>query len=69
MSHVQDPYSSTAAVTPVVPEPPKTISGTTREILSWVGNNRVRAVDALEAEKASEKPRQGLLADLTKLLK
>ena len=41
--------------------------GTAEEILSWVGSDTERALSAIEAEEAREKPRKTLLAKLEAL--
>jgi len=42
--------------------------GTTAEILRWVGDDKGRAVRALEKERADSRPRAGLTGELTKIL-
>lgn len=42
--------------------------GTTKEILSWVGDDKERAQAALDKENASSKPRSTLVDDLEKKL-
>jgi hypothetical protein len=42
--------------------------GTTAEILRWVGDDKGRAVRALEKERADDRPRAGLTGELNKIL-
>lgn len=42
--------------------------GTVKAILDWVGDDKVRARRALDAETAADKPRASLVAALTELL-
>lgn len=41
--------------------------GTIEQVLAWVGDDQARAVRALDAEHAREKPRSTLVARLTEL--
>ncbi|MEU4576619.1 hypothetical protein [Nonomuraea sp. NPDC023979] len=41
--------------------------GTVEQVLAWVGDDQARAVRALDAEHAREKPRSTLVARLTEL--
>jgi hypothetical protein len=43
-------------------------SGTTREILDWVGDDPARAQRALDQENASERPRSGVTTPLNKII-
>lgn len=43
-------------------------SGTTKEVLAWVGEDKDRAQRALDKEKADKKPRTGLTKELEELL-
>lgn len=53
---------------PVVVEEEETVpEGTVKEILAWVGDNKDRAILALEAENAKESPRKGLVSSLEEL--
>ncbi len=52
----------------VVVEEEETVpEGTVKEILAWVGDNKDRAILALEAENAKESPRKGLVSSLEEL--
>jgi hypothetical protein len=42
--------------------------GTAEEVLDWVGEDKTRAQQALDAEQAKEKPRKGLTEALDDLL-
>ena len=52
---------------PVVVEEETVPEGTVKEILAWVGDNKDRAIFALEAENAKESPRKGLVSSLEEL--
>lgn len=52
---------------PVVVEEELVPEGTVKEILAWVGDNKDRAILALEAENAKESPRKGLVSSLEEL--
>ena len=52
---------------PVVVEEETVPEGTVKEILAWVGDNKDRAILALEAENAKESPRKGLVSSLEEL--
>lgn len=43
-------------------------AGTTQEVLDWVGDDEAKAEAALEAEYASEEPRENLVEALEELL-
>lgn len=43
-------------------------NATAAEVLDWVGDDRDRAAEALEAEQAKDKPRSTLVKQLEKLL-
>lgn len=47
---------------------PQVPNGTTREILSWAGDDKERAQAAIDKEAADEHPRKGLIAELRKRL-
>lgn len=47
----------------------QTPTGTTKEILEWVGDDPERAQRALDAELASDKPRKTLVEPLEELIK
>lgn len=53
------------------PEPAQTgvPSGTSKEIMDWVGKDKTKANAALQAENGFETPRKGLVADLQEMLK
>lgn len=42
--------------------------GSSKEVLAWVGDDPERALLALEAEQAEDKPRKGLVSDLEDLV-
>ena len=52
---------------PVVVEEDTVPEGTVKEILAWVGDNKDRAILALEAENVKESPRKGLVSSLEEL--
>lgn len=67
-----DQKAATTAVTPPPPPPPATTgvpSGSSREIMEWVGKDKTKANAALQQEKTSGQPRKGLLSDLQEMLK
>lgn len=43
-------------------------AGTVPEVLTWVGEDKDRAQQALEVENADEKPRKGLVKSLRELI-
>lgn len=69
-----DPFSvdASGAVTessPEEPAPPAVPKGTSSELIAWVGDDKVRAQQLLDAELETSKPRKGLVDDLNELLK
>ena len=44
-------------------------SGTTAEILKWVGEDKQRAQAALDKEKQADRPRAGLTGELEQILR
>jgi hypothetical protein len=50
------------------PAPDGPPAGTAEQVLAWVGDDPQRAAAALDAEKASEKPRKGLVSALEPLV-
>lgn len=50
-------------------EPPTSLAdaSTAAEVLAWVGEDKERAAEALEAEEAADKPRSTLVKQLKKL--
>ena len=62
--------SAAPAPEPVEPEPvaPVVPSGSTREVLEWVGGDVERAAQALAVEEADDNPRNGLVKELKELL-
>ena len=76
----QDPFSPKASVPMQVgaetePDVAKPVAhesgvpkGTTKEILEWVGDDKDRAQQALDAEEADDSPRKTLVHDLNKKL-
>jgi hypothetical protein len=76
MGHFHDPFRAEVVYSsepytppaPVEPEKPTAPTGTSREILAWVGDDKERAQLALDAELAADRPRKGLVDDLEKLV-
>lgn len=76
MGYFHDPFragrvdseEAVADSTPKEPEKPTAPTGTSREILAWVGDDKERAQLALDAELAADRPRKGLVDDLEKLV-
>lgn len=48
-------------------ESTKVPTGTTKEILAWVGDDQERAEQALDAEEKHDTPRVGLVRELRKI--
>lgn len=62
--------SSKAATKPAVkaPEPVSPVpSGSVKEVLAWVGDDPKKAQLVLDAEKKSDSPRKGLVAEARKI--
>jgi hypothetical protein len=53
---------------PQEPQQEEVKSGTSREVLGWVGDDKDRARRALEKEQASDKPRSTLIRELNEVL-
>lgn len=75
----QDPYiveakrpengdAKTPVATPDETPEVEVPKGTTAEVSDWVGSNKERAQQALDAEEATGKPRKTLVADLKEIL-
>lgn len=47
----------------------QTPTGTPKELLEWVGNDKERAKRILDQEKASDRPRKTVVEPLEKLIK
>ena len=52
-----------------VANPDEVPSGSAKEVLDWVGDDKDRAQRAYDAEQAKDEPRKGLSSDLEDLLK
>lgn len=72
----QDPFvareSTRKAPQPPEPEPFEQINedvptGTTKELLDWVGDDKDRAQRALDVELENDKPRNGLVKSLKEI--
>jgi hypothetical protein len=50
------------------PQQDEVKSGTSREVLNWVGDDKERAQRALDKEQASDKPRSTLIRELNEVL-
>lgn len=74
MPTIYDPYraegddEAVAAPEPVEPPAPKAPTGTNKEILAWVGDDKERAELAHAAEESADRPRKGLLKELAEIL-
>lgn len=53
---------------PVKNEEPEVKTGTTKEVLEWVGDDKERARLALEHEEKDSSPRKGLVRELNEIL-
>lgn len=60
-----EPVSTSVDVDTTASEVPE---GTTAEVLAWVGEDRERAQQALDAEKDADKPRSTLTRELEKIV-
>ena len=49
-------------------QPDHVPSGSTKEVLQWVGDDKDKARRALEKEEAHEQPRKGLVRELNEVL-
>jgi hypothetical protein len=69
---VEEPVGPPPSDDEVPEEPIPTVepvpTGTTAEVLAWVGDDKDRAHRALETEQASSSPRRGLVSELERKL-
>lgn len=71
-----DPFAPKGAAVAVASDGPDEVEshdngvpkGSTKEVLEWVGDDPEKALLALEAEQADEKPRKGLVSELEDLV-
>lgn len=61
-------FGAIAGVTGVVVVDDDTKAGSAAAVLAEVGDDKVKAQDALDLENAQEKPRKGLVSSLEKIL-
>ncbi len=69
LEDIGEPETETFHLSPRGPENPAGVpSGSEKDVLGWVGEDRERAQAALDLEQARETPRKGLAAKLQALV-
>lgn len=71
MTYFHDPFRRSPDLknaAPKEPEPEPVPTGTSKEVLAWVGDDKERAQRALDAEKSNTKPRVTLVNELTEII-
>lgn len=67
-SKATEPLGPTSTVVPQNIAEDEVPAGTVPEVLSWVGEDPLRAQSALDKELEAEKPRKGLVSSLVDLI-
>lgn len=63
-----EPTPTTQPITAPDAGPEDVPSGTVPEVMTWVGDDPVRAQKALDAEVENDKPRKGLVEQLSEMI-